>query len=124
MDNIKRRRLKIRLAVVAAFVLFIVTALVPSLEPFFSRKFDSERWRVGGEFDRGMMARDLYESRLLTGKGRGEVERLLGKADYGDEQHMDYTVDMGSRVFYSKWLWHVIVRFDERGVVNEATLSD
>lgn len=72
--------------------------------------FNSKIWKTADKRVKGKMAYDLQNSKQLINKTTGEVEEILGKADFQTaKDHWIYLIDIGEGYDY-----YFNVRFDEK----------
>jgi hypothetical protein len=85
--------------------------------PVEDTPFSSEEWVRGDARSRGRMVHNLLASRVLMGKSREEVARLLGPPD--DEGAFGlsfrYRVDVGYRWVIRPYLHDLVIRFYKQG---------
>lgn len=55
--------------------------------------FDSAKWKNGNRRDRGKMAYNLCDTKILVGKTPPEVIEQLGHPDYSSDETMKYYID-------------------------------
>jgi hypothetical protein len=89
------------------------------------RTFSASEWHTADSLLRGQMVNDLISSRVLVGKSRSEVTELLGPANNDWDLVWNYSqIDVGQRFFGRPWYYHMRVRFNQNGIVEEADLLD
>jgi len=86
-------------------------------------------WLNGGYAARGPMAQDITDTRLLIGKTKADVEKLLGQPNYrGSYRHTDayaYNARTSNLRCYFVWECRLSVAFDKTSVqVTSVSLSD
>jgi len=89
----------------------------------FSKPFNSEEWLAGSVSSRGTMTQDLIDRRILIGKSKIEIEKLLGKPDSQGTDWYGYKVVTISRCYF--WECSMGLRFDENTKeVSGVSISD
>jgi len=118
----RRRLLVVLLGVAAALAVFSLSTCDPF---FFGTAFDSPAWISGDDRTRGRMVNDLFRSQCLVGLYRDEVVQLLGPPDSGEGGHYRYTVDIGRRFAFRKWVYWLDLEFEEGTLrVRRVSLAD
>lgn len=93
------------------------------------RSFDSQKWMTGGYSLRGQMAQDIIARRILLGKTKAEVEKILGLPDnissyeHGDSYY--YKARTSNLRCYYLWECRLSVYFDKKSSqVTNVSISD
>jgi hypothetical protein len=74
--------------------------------------FESEKWKLGDKRVRGSMVRELEERKILIGKTRQEIKRILGKPDTEGKYIYQYFVDVGVGTSSYPWDYAFDIEFD------------
>jgi hypothetical protein len=104
------------------FVAFIISM---TFFYFFEERFDSEIWKTQ-HTKRYKMAKDIVEEKLLLGKTKDEVFKLLGKSDFSentDSNIMIYYLGTPPS-FFDAEPQKLVVKFSEGKVVGLAVLQE
>lgn len=89
-----------------------------------SKQFNSELWKSGDINVRGTMVQDLLDRRVLLGKSPADVQQLLGKPDYIEDNWYAYKVATLKRC-RDKWECRLEIAIDKLSQrVTEAGVSD
>ena len=82
-------------------------------------KFNQDKWLTGTQIERGNMATNLIESKVLIGKNKTEVIKLLGTPKDSNHVNFNYQVDFGYMTPFD-----LNISFDNTMKVYNASLSD
>ncbi|WP_299229153.1 hypothetical protein [uncultured Psychroserpens sp.] len=84
-----------------------------------AEKFDKEKWKNGTQIERGNMATDLMESKILIGKTKPEIIEQLGVPKDSSKTIYHYLVDFGYMTPF-----HLDIIFNMDGInVKEVNLN-
>ena len=103
------------LAILAALAVLVYLSV---RDPMFDQKaFDTVAWKSGNTRARGEMVYDLEASGILVGKTRQDIVGILGPASRTSEFSLEYTVDVGNRMFFETWMYTLNLQLDDDVVV-------
>jgi hypothetical protein len=88
-----------------------------------SKRFDSADWKRGDQSTRGAMVQDILDHKYFLGKSRSQINELLGRPDYQDDDWYGYKVVTAIRCHM--WVCRMDITFDPKAsLVTDVTLSD
>lgn len=104
-------------------ILLATVLLLPLMACGNNRRFDSQVWLNSNARERGRMAEDLANSKVLIGQTADEVRRVLGAPDTEYPTAYSYQIDLGW-LFKNPKHYGVLVYFDASRRVREVKMVD
>lgn len=103
-----------------ALIIIVLFFSFISCENYNPKKFDSVKWKNASQREKGLMASDLVDSKILLGKSKTEVLELIGKPKDSSNINFHYLIEFGYIVPF-----HLDVNFDKNeNKVIDVTLAD
>ena len=103
---------------VAIIILFFISFI--NCEDNKPQKFDATKWKTASQEEKGLMASDLVENKILIGKSKAEVLQLIGEPKDSSDINFSYIIDFG---FMVPFIMDVSFNNNEGNVIK-VTLSD
>ena len=72
------------------------------------KKFESVKWKNASPREKGLMASDLVESKILIGKSKTEILELIGKPKDSSNINFHYLIEFGYMAPF-----HLDITFDK-----------
>ncbi|AUC83482.1 hypothetical protein [Lacinutrix sp. Bg11-31] len=101
-------------------IVFFVLIGFTNCKDYNPKKFEATRWKNASPREKGLMASDLVESKILIGKSKAEVLELIGKPKDSSNINFHYLIEFG---YMAPFYLDVNFQKNKNKVIN-VTLAD